>query len=61
MEELSTEIAAIESELADPTLFQRQPDRFAELSSKLTSAQNELDRAEEQWLELEIKREQLEG
>ena len=61
MEALASKIAEIEAELADASLFQQQPQRFAELSSQLAAAQQQLEMAEEQWLELEIKREQLEG
>jgi ATP-binding cassette subfamily F protein uup len=47
--------------LADPDLYARHPDRFAAASQALENTQGDLAAAEEQWLELEMRREALEG
>lgn len=58
---LETEITQYRERLADPTLFQRDPAGFEKLTQKLTSKEADLTAAEEQWIELEIKRETLEA
>lgn len=60
-EKLSGEIAALEAEMADPGLYSRNPDRFTAASDRLMAARTELAAAEERWLELEMKREELAG
>jgi ATP-binding cassette subfamily F protein uup len=57
---LNTEIARLERELSDPALFTRKPDRFKAASTRLLAARSELARAEEDWLEIEARREALE-
>jgi ATP-binding cassette subfamily F protein uup len=59
--ELQSEIDRLNGALADPDLYQRNPTRFAELTKALTLAQGGLVSAEEQWLTLEMLREELEG
>ena len=61
MAKLTEEAGALEAELADANLFSSNPDRFAEITKRLSSVQSELEAAEEKWLELELKREELEG
>ncbi|MEO1720442.1 MAG: ATP-binding cassette domain-containing protein, partial [Pseudomonadota bacterium] len=61
MEELAARKSELETELADPALYQRNPDRFSAASDALDQTQQALDAAEEQWLELEMKREALEA
>ena len=61
MQELQAEIAALERELADPGLYARDADRFATASAALEDAQEALRAAEDEWLELEMLREELEG
>ncbi len=61
MERLSGQAAAIGEKLADPELFAKSPERFAKLSEELAKVQADLQAAEDQWLELEMKREELEG
>ena len=61
MSKLTGEINTLGKELADPALFTSKPDRFAAASERLAAVQAELEAAEEQWLELELKREELEG
>jgi ATP-binding cassette subfamily F protein uup len=68
LETLPDRIAALEAEvvrlnavLADPDLYVKQPARFAETTAALAATQQALAAAEEQWLELEMQREALEG
>jgi ATP-binding cassette subfamily F protein uup len=61
METLEKEIASIEEKMADPTLFTRDPKAFQTLSDQLESKQAALATAEEEWLEIEMMREELES
>jgi ATP-binding cassette subfamily F protein uup len=58
-EALHREIAALEGALADPGLYGRDPAGFSRQSESLQSAREALAIAEERWLELEMKREEL--
>ena len=58
---LTAEIGALQAELSDASLFTAHPDRFAAATARLEAAQAALSDAEERWLELEEKREALEG
>jgi ATP-binding cassette subfamily F protein uup len=58
---LEKEIAALHAALADPRLYASDPNGFAEKSRELEKKTAARAAAEEQWLELEIKREALEG
>jgi len=59
--DVESKIAAHQKELEDPDLFTKDPERFNQLSATLTQAMAEHSALEEQWLELEMKREELEG
>ncbi len=59
--DVEAKIAAHQKELEDPDLFTKDPERFNQLSSTLTKAMAEHSALEEQWLELEMKREEIEG
>ena len=61
MDKLQAEIAGIEAQMADAAFFTRDPKGFDAASRRLAAARGELAAAEEQWLELEMKREELEG
>ncbi|GLQ21111.1 ATP-binding cassette domain-containing protein [Algimonas porphyrae] len=61
MDALRARIDALNAELADPDLYSRDAGRFAEASETLSKATDALDAAEMEWLELEEKREALEG
>ena len=61
IEDLGTEISALENTLADPNLFGRDPDAFNGASARHGSAIEELAKAEEDWLVLEMRREELEA
>jgi ATP-binding cassette subfamily F protein uup len=58
---LDKELALLEGKLADVSLFSRDPKAFAAASSRHAAAAGEKAAAEEQWLELEMLREELEG
>jgi len=58
---LEQEIATLQQALADPALYSRDPNGFAQKGKLLDQKQAERDKAEEQWLELEIRREAVEG
>jgi ABC transport system ATP-binding/permease protein len=58
---LKIELAKLEHVLADATLFTRDPKTFEKSSKRHAAASNELAKAEEQWLELEMMREELEA
>ncbi len=68
LETLPGEIAALEArqaslakELDAPDLYARDRARFTELSNALADVQRRLAAAEEQWLELELLRSEIEG
>lgn len=49
------------SEMGDPDLYSRDPKRFNAISETLGNIETEISAAEEQWLELEMLREEVEG
>jgi ATP-binding cassette subfamily F protein uup len=59
--QLEREIAALQAQLADPGLYARDPAGFAARTSLLGRKQTEREAAEEEWLRLEMLREELEG
>jgi ATP-binding cassette subfamily F protein uup len=61
LDRLQTEIKTIETALSDRSLFARDPGAFQANAKRLAAARQEFLEAEEQWLELEMKREELEG
>ncbi len=58
---LQADVAKLTSALEDPDLYTRDPARFATTTASLEAARGALASAEEQWLELEMLREELEG
>ena len=58
---LRAEVEKFTRAMEDPDLYTRDPPRFAKTMAALDEARGKLDAAEEQWLELEISREALEG
>ena len=58
---LEAQVATLTAALDDPDLYRRNPARFAETTISLEATRNALAAAEEQWLELELRREELEG
>jgi ABC transport system ATP-binding/permease protein len=61
IEAIDAEIAAAETEMAEPTLYTRKPERFAELMAKTDALRAEKDAAEERWLELAMLVEEMAG
>lgn len=50
---LETEIAYLQNDLADASLYVRDPDQFDKMTKRFTAATQELAQAETRWLELE--------
>ena len=61
IEALQSELATLHAKLADPALFSRSPDAFAGAAAAVHAAERELASAEEEWLRLELLREEIEG
>lgn len=59
MPERQKEIVDLEDGMADSTLFTRDPKAFQSRANRLTAARGELESYEQEWLELEEKREAL--
>jgi ATP-binding cassette subfamily F protein uup len=57
---LQAEIAKQQRHLDDPNLYKKDRKKFDTASAALTTAQKELEAAEEKWLELEVMREEIE-
>ncbi len=58
---LEAEIGRLQTVLADSTLYARDRVAFDRASSAMTAMQSELAAAEERWLELELKRDEIEN
>ncbi|GHC73489.1 ABC-F family ATP-binding cassette domain-containing protein [Limoniibacter endophyticus] len=61
IEAAEKKIVEIERRMADPTLYQRDPSGFAGLSAQLEAERDGKAMMEEEWLELEMLREAIEG
>ncbi len=61
MDKLHAEIDRLQGMLADPALYTRDAALFARTTETLSAAQAKLADAEEQWLTLEMLREEIEG
>jgi ATP-binding cassette subfamily F protein uup len=61
MEKAEKEIAAREAKMADPALFTKDPATFSKLAAEMEKLRHSLTTMEEEWLELEMLREELEG
>ena len=61
MDKLHKDIARLETTLADASLFRRDPKGFDKAITSLAKARDDMAKAEERWLDLEMKREELEG
>ena len=61
MEKAEGEIAKREAEMADPALFAKNPTRFSTLAKELETLRARVEAMEQEWLELEMLREELEG
>ncbi|MFZ3235979.1 MAG: ABC transporter C-terminal domain-containing protein [Stellaceae bacterium] len=58
---LQTQIARLNAALADPDLYARDAAQFHAATEALAIAREELAAAEEQWLRLELLREEIEA
>jgi ATP-binding cassette subfamily F protein uup len=58
---LETQIAELSAILADPDLYARDPGQFGAMTQALAVARDELTAAEEQWLTLEMVREEIDS
>jgi ATP-binding cassette subfamily F protein uup len=58
---LEAQITRLNAVLADPDLYARDPARFGATTDALAAARDELAAAEEQWLRLEMLREEIEA
>ncbi len=61
MDELRAKKAKLQALLDDPDLYASDPAKFARAGVMLAEIEAELARSEEEWLELEIRREEIEG
>lgn len=58
---LESEIAALEEKMAAPDFFRIDPEGFSRAAETLSGLRDAVERMEEEWLELEMLRESLEG
>ncbi len=61
MDALAKEIAVLEGKLADPQLYAKDPALFGKTAGLLEKKRSENAAMEEEWLELEMLREEIEG
>jgi ATP-binding cassette subfamily F protein uup len=61
IEALQAQIAKLRATLADTKLYARDPTSFDKAAAELTRSEADLANAEDQWLALELKREEAEG
>jgi len=61
MEAVSASISKLENQLADPTFYEKNPASFAKTIAALDKERQTLTAMEEEWLELEMLREELES
>ena len=61
IEALNAEIHRLEAALSDPDFYRRDPAAFAAAGKALEAARAELATTEEEWLRLELMREEIEG
>ena len=61
MEKIQGRIDTCNAKLAENGLFERDPKTFEATAQELQAATAALEAAEEQWLALELKREEIEG
>ncbi len=61
MDEMRSSRRKLQTALDDPGLYARDPARFAKLSAALGDTEGKLASSEEEWLKLEMMREEMEG
>jgi len=58
---LQADVRRLQDRLGDPGLYARDRQAFTQASEALSATQTQLTEAEERWLELEMRREEIEG
>src|SRR5204863_8539612 len=58
---LQADVRRLQDRLGDPGLYARDRQAFTQASEALSATQSQLAAAEERWLELEMRREEIEG
>ena len=61
IEAATAEIGKLETRLADPDFYAREPKDFADTAAKLNTLREKRSALEEEWLELELLREEMES
>ena len=61
MDEITKKVAQLETKMADPAFFAKDAEGFSKAAKELEALQNSHTAMEEEWLELEMLREELEG
>jgi len=61
IEEATKKIAELEQKLSDPSLYSRDFQAFQRMTAELEELRASLSKMEEEWLELEMLREEIEG
>ena len=61
MAEAESKIAKLEERMADPAFYGRDPAGFAKVAAEIDALRGNLTTFEEEWLELEMLREEIEG
>jgi len=61
IEELRIKIAGIQNQMSDPNYYNKNTENFEAAARNLASLELELSNSEELWLELELKREEIES
>ena len=61
MAAISASISELENDIADPAFYTRDPKGFQKAIAALDKERTTLAALEEEWLELEMLREELEG
>ncbi len=61
MAEIEAKVSALEAKMADPAFYTRDPAGFAKVAAEIDAHRAKLSTMEEEWLELEMLREEIEG
>lgn len=61
IDDTQRKMAAHEAKMADPAFYTRDPAGFAKIAAELDALRERLSAMEEEWLELEMLREEIEG
>ena len=61
MDALGTQIATLQTTLANSSFYERDPEGFTKATADLEAAETRVAKAEEEWLALEALREKIEG